>query len=470
MRFFVLLALLTCPAVWAQPFDGLSDAITEGELGKIKALLVARHGETLYEEYFLGHGPDDLHAIQSITKSVGSALIGVAHRQGTIRLDQKLDHFFGDLYPMDQPPYADKRDITVEQVLQQRHGIDWDELSLDYRDGGNTAYQMIRSDDWYDFVLSRPMATLPGETFAYSTGVSTLMSQMVRKASGLSPQEFARLELFGPLEIEEFHWDDGGTGNWPNPHNDPPLGYALRMKPRDLLKFGQLYLDGGVYQGRRILDASWIEATRKPHSDAFNASFFADRPGSGYGYQWWITTMTDTRGRAWQAYYAVGWGRQYVLVFPDLGLVVASVADDYDWEGPGIGTILRNYVLPELAPRLDRRFDGAWYDPAYDGQGLTLQILDDGRRLLGFWYTYGADGSKRWFMFDGVIDGSEAETPIYETEGGVFLQPDPVNVREWGRAHFVVIDCDHIQMKIDAAEIVTEIPLTRLSGSCTLSF
>ena len=147
----------------AQPFDGLGEAIGQGEYGNIKALLVSQHGELLYEDYFRGYGPNDLQVMNSVTKSVGSALIGIAHRQGRLALDQDLEYFFSDLYPMQSVLFGDKRRITVENVLQQRHGIEWDEWTLDYRDPNNPVYRMVVSGDWYQYVLGRPVApgTIP---------------------------------------------------------------------------------------------------------------------------------------------------------------------------------------------------------------------------------------------------------------------------------------------------------------------
>jgi hypothetical protein len=316
-------------------------------------------------------------------------------------------------------------------------------------------------------------AALGLKTFTYSTGASTLMSRMVRVATGLSPHAFAMQELFGPLGITSIHWEGSdGTGqgngftNWPNPDHDQSLGYSLSLKPADMLTLGELYLNGGVHQGRRIIDKSWVEAVRIPYSNPSNTELFADDPGSGYGYQWWVISMTDGRDRTWPGFYASGWGRQFILVFPDLDLVVVSLSNDYDYEGPGIGTILRTVVMPELAPQLDQRFNGTWYDPAADGQGLTLEILNGGQRLIGFWYTYGENATQRWFILRGDIKNNGADVSIVQTSGGVFLEGEAVSKTEWGQGHFSVVDCNHIFFDVESAEVVTRVALTRLTGSC----
>jgi CubicO group peptidase (beta-lactamase class C family) len=462
----ILFAFFCSQSLLAQPFAGLSEAIETGGYGNVKAVVISRHGEIIFEDYFLNTEPDDLHQVFSVTKSVGAALIGIAHRQGMIRLDQDLEDFFSGLYPMSQYPFWDKRFITVEQILQQRHGIEWDEFTVPYGYPGNSLYDATVSDDWYEYLLTLPMDAQPGAKFTYSTIASTLMSRMIRQVSSQGPRTFAIQKLFGPLDIEDIHWElfsnqgmGHGRTDWPNPDGDEPLGLGLWLKPVDMVKFGELYLNGGVYNGHRILDKSWVEASWQTHSQ-FNS------PGSGYGYQWWISTTTDSRERTWKQYYALGWAHQYVLVFPELDLVVASVADDFNYDGPGIGALLRSIILPEISPNLDERFTGSWYDPITDGQGFNLHVINDGKRLIAYWYTYGEESSKRWFTMSGPITADEADVTIKQTSGGVFLQNDPVERSEWGTGHFSVIDCNHLGLEINSEEVHTTITLTRLTGSC----
>ena len=472
-KLFFLISLFLCANLYAQSFDGLSEDIADGDYGNLKAVVISQRGEVIYEDYFRGTFINELHVLNSVTKSVGSALIGIANRQGKIRVTDKLPKFFDALYPMNTGDFSNKQEITVEAVLQLRDGIAWDEWTLDYRDPNNPLFAMIASGDWYRSVLTTPMDAQPGEKFAYNTGVSTLMSRMIRSTTGMGPREFAMAELLGPLGISNIHWEGwspGGQGtgltDWPNPDEDEPLGFGIWMKPRDMLKFGELYLNDGVYNGRRILDKDWIDASWQTYSNSENTELFTN-PGSGYGYQWWITRLNDARGRSFPTYYADGWGHQFILVIPELDVVFVSVADDYDYEGPGIGTILRTVVLPELNPTLDDRFDGAWYDPQTSGQGVTLEILDDGNRLVGFWYTYDDEGEKRWFIFNGDITGDSSEVSVNQTTGGKFLQTDPVEESEWGAARFVTVDCDHINFEITSAEVNTTVELTRLTGECS---
>lgn len=456
----------------AQTFDGLSTAVEQGQFGNLKAVVIARHGEIIYEEYFRGAQANDLHQVQSVTKSVGSALVGIAHRQGKLQLDQGLDDFFGGLYPMSQGSYLDKADITVEQILQQRHGIQWDEGQVDYRNPQNPANQLVNADDWYDYVLTRPVDAAPGTRFSYSTGASTLMSRFIRVASGMGPEAFAMQELFTPLGIDSVHWEgfsEAGMGagltDWPNPDGDAPLGFSLWLRARDMVKLGQLYLRGGVYDGRRILDSSWVDASWTKYSNSTNSDFF-ERPGWGHGYQWWIATVDDPLGRNWNVFFASGWGSQVIFVIPELDLVLVTTADNYDHTGADVDALLVTQVLPLVSPQMDARFDGAWYDPAADGQGLTLEIRDD-QSMLGFWYTYDQSGGQRWFLMQGQVTNGVAEVAIYETSGGVFLQgTPPYTLTQWGSGQLSAVDCDHLSFQFDAGDLSATVDLTRLSGLC----
>ena len=472
MKRLLFLLLLVAPGVAAQPFDGLSEAIQEGDFGNLKAVVVSRHGEIIYEDYFRGTTADELHQVQSVTKSVGSALIGIAHRKGLIGLDDDLEDHFSGLYDMSQGALANKRAITVEQVITHRLGVEWDETSTDYRDAANSTNQMINAADWYRFVLERPLAYQSGANFTYNSGASTLMSRVLRSATGMGPDEFARQELFDPLGIGPVRWElysDQGQGSgmtdWPNPDEDPPLGFGLWLRARDMLKIGELYLDGGMYEGRRILDKSWIDASWTRHSHAGNSDY-SPGPTWGYGYQWWRMKIDDLDGRSWHLFFASGWGSQVIFVLPELNLVMVTTADNYDWNGADVDVLLVTRILAELSPYLDSRFNGSWFDPFTNGQGFNLEVIAATGQVVAYWYTYSDEGEKRWYLLQGEVVDGIGEVTVYETEGGRFLQDDPVALNEWGWGRFMPQDCNHMNVEIGSETLNVTIPLTRLSGVC----
>lgn len=471
-RLLFLVTLVLSQASLAQTFPGLTEAVEQGNFGNLTSVIISQHGQIVYEHYFRGTQANDLHQVQSVTKSIGSALVGIAHRQGKIRLDQNLGYFFSGLYNMSQPGLQNKTGITVEQVLQQRHGIEWDEASLDYRHPMNPVGQMIHSADWYRFVLEQPLDASSGEKFTYNSGASTLMSRMIRVATGMGPDAFAMQELFAPLGISHVHWEiyseqGMGTGmtDWANPDHDVSLAFSLWLSARDMLKFGELYLNGGIYNDRRILDESWIDAswTRYSHSD--NSAFFTE-PGWGHGYQWWIARFSDLSGREFSVYFASGWGSQVIFVLPDLDLVVVTTGDNYDYNGPDVDALLLMGILPELTPALDGRFSGSWFNPDTKGQGFAMEVLEDKETVVAYWYTFTPTGEQRWFVLSGEVVDGIGEVTIYESTGGIFLQSDPTQLTVWGTGRFSALDCQHASFEFESAEISTVIPLTRLTGQC----
>ena len=471
MKKLFFFALLLSQGLAAQPFEGLDDAIEQGQFGQLKSVIISRHGEIVYEGYFRGTRVNDLHQVQSVTKSIGATLVGIAHRQGKIDLKQNLGGYFSDLYDMSQPGLQNKSGITVEQILQQRHGIEWDEDRFDYRNPLNPVAQMINSDDWYRYVLERPMDSAPGTQFTYSSGASTLMSRMIRVASGMGPETFAEQELFEPLGINNVHWEiysEEGMGqgitDWPNPDEDASLGFSLWLTARDMLKIGQLYLDRGVYQGHRILDASWIDASWTLYSNSSNSDYFPEA-GWGHGYQWWGAVIPDLEDRMWPVYFASGWGSQVIFVVPDLGLVVVTTADNYDYNGPNVDALLV-MIVSQLNPELDPRFNGSWYDPQTNGQGFSLEVLDPQGVVVSYWYTYTETGELRWFVLQGQVVDGVGEVTIYESSGGMFLQDDPTTLTEWGSGRFTAISCMNITLEVASTEVTTTLNLTRLTGDC----
>jgi len=464
--------LLISPNIFAQPFDDLSQAIDQGSFGNLKSVIISQHGEILYEDYFRGTNAGTLHQVQSVTKSVGATLIGIAHRQGKINLDQDMNDMFAGVYDMSQPDLQSKTGITVKQILQQRHGIEWDEVSTDYRNPLNPVGHMLASDDWYRYVLSRPVDAAAGTKFTYSSGASILMSRFIRAATGQGPEEFAMQELFEPLGFSGVHWEvyseqGMGTGitEWANPDDDAPLGFGLWLTARDMLKFGELYLGGGVYNGHRILDESWIDAAWTRYSHSGNSSYFPE-PGWGHGYQWWVARLSDLSDREFSVYFASGWGSQVIFIVPDLGLVVVTTGDNYDYNGPDVDALLVTRILPELTLKLDERFSGSWYNPVTDGQGFNLEVLEQRGVAVGYWYTYTQTGELRWFVFEGNLLDDHADVTIYQSNGGVFLQNDPTQLTVWGTGRFNTIDCQHMKFVFESAEISETIPLTRLTGDC----
>ncbi|MBI5527526.1 MAG: serine hydrolase [Deltaproteobacteria bacterium] len=289
----------------------------------VNSLLVVRHGYIVLDANFWPFSPGGMHDLASGTKSYVSTLLGMAIDEGYLKSVRQpvLPLFAGrNIANLD----ADKRAMTVEDVLTMRSGLTciWSNL-------GGPMEALMRSPDWVQYILDRPMAAAPGSKFCYSNADSHLLSGIIRAATGRTVQDYAMTRLFGPLGISEVIWPADPQGNG--------VGYAeLRLSARDMAKLGLLFLHRGVWDGRRLISEGWVEeATRAQHELEVRKG----DPFDGYGYQWWTST--------WGFFTARGRGGQFIAVFPKLDLVLVMTAEiGDDAEIKKIGTLLTRYLLP----------------------------------------------------------------------------------------------------------------------------
>lgn len=287
----------------------------------LDSYLVIRHGYIVYEDYPGFYDVDDFHILHSVTKSFTSALIGIAIDQGYISsVDAPVVSFFTDrtIANLD----ARKEGMTVENLLNMRAGLEWDEWSYPYTDSRNDLVQMIYSSDCIQFMLDRPMASEPGTSWVYNTGASHLLAGIINETTGQIPIEFASEHLFGPLGISMVGWTRDRNGlNFG--------GSELHLRPRDMAKFGLLYLNDGEWDGTQIISSDWVNQSQR--SPAYPWA------GTGYGYQWWKQLSTET-------FEARGLHSQWIIVHPEYDLVIVQTASDYDGEINVFG-LVQDYVF-----------------------------------------------------------------------------------------------------------------------------
>jgi CubicO group peptidase (beta-lactamase class C family) len=303
----------------SETLAGMFDYI-EREGVNVHGVLVVRHGYTVVEAYAPPYRPDVEHNTYSCGKSVTSALVGIAIEEGYIDgAGQEVLDFFPERTFANAGPR--KAAMTLEHLLTMTAGLDWPESSVPYSSSRNILGQMLRSRDWVQFVLDRPMVAQPGTTFNYSTGVSHLLSAIIQQATGMSASSFARDHLFGPLGIPRVYWRSspdgvtlGGGGIW--------------MTPREMARFGQLYLQGGVWDGRQVIPADWVAASVARQVTAHTTAPY-------YGYQWWV--------RSNGSYAAHGYKGQRIFVMPDLDMVVVFTGDI---QGSAPSYLLSAYIVP----------------------------------------------------------------------------------------------------------------------------
>jgi CubicO group peptidase (beta-lactamase class C family) len=193
-------------------------------------------------------------------------------------------------------------------------GIDWDESTTAYTDEANSAVALEASEEWVQYVLDQPMRAAPGEEFEYNSGITVLLSHILLQATGKHADEYAIEHLFGPLGIVDFYWKKTPTGLV-----DTEGG--LYLKPGDLAKIGYLYMNDGVWDGRRILPEGWVAATMEPSTEVPNWD-------ARYGFQWWLLPY-EGKSKSW-AYTGLGYGGQRLLVVPEYDLVAVFTGWNID--------------------------------------------------------------------------------------------------------------------------------------------
>lgn len=208
-----------------------------------------------------------------------------------------------------------KHAITLEHLLTMTPGLEWDESTHPYSDPGNSHYHLNRADDWMAYVISRPLKDTPGTQFAYNTGAVHLMSAIIKASTGQYANQFAREHLFGPLDIVSYNWPTDPQGY---PYTGGSYG-GLRLKARDLAKFGYLYLHRGKWNGKQVIPQDWVAASTQTRVEL--------APGQGYGYLWWLGSF-EIKGRQLKVVNAEGLGGQLINLVPELDLMVVFTS----WE------------------------------------------------------------------------------------------------------------------------------------------
>jgi len=303
---------------------GRADKEIHDNYPNVYSLLVVRHGYLVYEKYYQGMDKNDANPVFSVTKSVMSALTGIALRDGLISgTGQKLSEFFPEYFT--QIDDTQKNDITIENVLTMTGGLE--SIDSDY-------YSYFTSPDLLKYVLQKPLTDKPGDTFTYNTGLTHFLSAIITDTSGKSTEDFAKENLFSKIGISVDNWESDGKG-----YNYG--GTGLYLKPLDMAKFGYLYLHNGLWDGNRIIPEEWIkESTQKQ----ITASATAD-----YGYLFWLQTIRDKADeKEYTSYRAAGMGGQYIMMIPDLDMVVVVTAnsDMSSKDGSDTLKIITDYCVP----------------------------------------------------------------------------------------------------------------------------
>lgn len=323
----------------AQKLQDMESAIRGEQFKKITSVVIARHGKLAYEGYFGGTEAGALMETRSATKSITSLLIGIAIDRGLLAsVDTPVLPFFRDKQPL-QNPDPRKEKITVEDLLTMSSLLECDDWN-DFSRGNEERMYLI--EDWAKFALDLPIkgfapwVTKPkdspyGRSFSYCTAGAFLLGQVVERSAKMPVQEFARKSLFDAIGIEKADWKFSPLG-------EAQTGGGLGLRSRDLLKLGQLYLNGGVWNSKRVVSERWVKVSTEPHVRIDDQTL--------YGYLWWLKSFKSGE-LSHPAYFMSGNGGNKVVVLPDLDMVVVITSTNYNTKGMHEQTekLLTDYVL-----------------------------------------------------------------------------------------------------------------------------
>ncbi len=285
-------------------------------LAYINSFLVVRNGALVFERYYNGSARNHANNIHSASKSIWGAAVGIAIERGLI---PSLDTRISDILPARYVNIMDnnKRAITVRHLVTMTSGIRWTEDS--------TEYNIESQADRVAAILSLPQASAPGTRFNYSTGDAHLVAAVLSEATKMSGCEFIHKNLLAPMGVVAERWGRDPQGYFTG-------GYNFYITPREMAKFGMLYVNKGNWNGQQLVNANWVQSSMQNMT-------------SGYGIDFWITRINNRNAaQAW------GWGGQMIYIVPDLNLVVVFTTNTRNFSQDTFNgeSVVRNYVIPSI--------------------------------------------------------------------------------------------------------------------------
>lgn len=327
----------------------LAEDINNGVFTEVHSVIIIKGNKLVFEEYWSGHdfgytNPDyhgahldfDIntrHNTHSATKSFTSAVVGMAIDKGFINSEE--DNIFDYL-----PEYYDtwktggKENITIKDCLMMASGLQWNEWDVSVSNTQQDVVRFNQNSNPVRYLLMKPLVTVPGTSFYYNGGTVDLLGVIVANATGQSVPEFSRNNMFTPMGITTHYWQTLRPSGITCCHGD------IYITPRDMAKFGYLFLNDGQWNGEQLITEEWVE--RSIQNQISPGVGWAD----GYGYLWWLRDF-QVNGNAYHSFKAMGWGGQEIFVFKELNMVVVFTGANYVTDAP-CDEMVGDYILPAL--------------------------------------------------------------------------------------------------------------------------
>lgn len=427
-----------------------------GQMHGVQGLLVVRHGYLIAERYWRGGAREVPHNLKSASKSIISALTGIAIEQGHFGLDQPIVELLPQLDDIDD---SQKKRITVRHLLEMTSGL---------RSNSYEAYDVwVTRSDWVQAALSGPMQSPPGSRYDYNTANTHLLSAIIAQTTGGSTRAFAEKHLFGKIGVRIHDWSS-------DPNGIHIGGNNLWLMPRDIARFGQLFLDQGRWGKRRVIPADWVTSSVRTLGKTTHDTY------GGYGYLWWTPFADGT-------FAAVGFGGQYIIVSPhdDTVIVVTSTLDSKGdhWEQALFGAVKDGVAASIVHPQLPLMATTEARVNLRAGPGVehaTLSVVAASEPAQWFgsegdWQRVRVRGKPGWLHGDYLAVEQPAEVAPPATTAAQLvptdIEPDPVT-RDSELVPVPAGRIEQLREQIDALQsnINAPLPLPRYRITRTVNF
>jgi CubicO group peptidase (beta-lactamase class C family) len=295
--------------------------------GFVDGLLVVRNGKIVAEAYYNGFTADIPHNIMSVSKSMLSAIAGLVF-DGPYDLD--LEDKMLDYFPQYNREGLDprKQDISIEHLLTMCMGIEGES-----HNNYSVYRELYQSENWIRSTIEYPLSFDPGERMRYNTFITHLLSGVINEATGQATDKFAHSNLFAPMGIDIDYWEK-------DPQGICFGGNSMHVTPREMAVFGLLYLQNGKLHGKQIIPRTWVERSLSPSTDFNHPNEWGSWKNYNYAYLWWLGQFSG-----YNSFMGYGYGGQFVIVFPDLNLIVVTTAKN---EVPPETTTTQEWALFNL--------------------------------------------------------------------------------------------------------------------------
>ncbi len=315
-----------------QKIKELKGAIDEGIYKKINGIVVLKNGKILIEEYFNGENRNSLHNPRSVGKSFASTMTGIAIKEGFLKNENQT---ISDFYQLNQfQNYSSaKGNATIKDLLTMSSGFDGNDE--DYSSVGNEE-NMYPTENWVKFALDLPYQDSLKKNWHYFTAGVVLLGDILNQRVPNGLEKYAEQKLFGPLGISNYKWQY-------TPQNVPNTAGGIQMNALDFAKYGQLYKNGGLWNGVQVLPKNWVEKSFSKQKQ------IVGRDNEFYGYLFWNKTF-KAENKNYEAFYCAGNGGNYILVFKNEPLVIVITASAYGqyYAHSQVAEMLSKYILPAV--------------------------------------------------------------------------------------------------------------------------